>query len=161
MSFRITSNPGVGDSTADVKLPGRVGFNEDHPPPSPPRAPTWANRVVSPSVRQPGAGKGVSDSLVPSSFGVDDSLLLGDPPGCQLPPWTEFRVKLKTLLDGLVPKKLWWYSTPGWWTTSSGPERMKKFLVRRLTTVEGLGKRPVSLLLSLLSLLGFDISRRP
>ena len=106
VKFRNTNTSGEGDGREEVKFPGTVGFGDDHPLPSPPRALTWAERVVSPSVRRPDAGKGVSGSLVPSSFGAEDMIFLGDPLAGQLPPWKEFRVGLKDSLDGLVPKKL-------------------------------------------------------
>jgi hypothetical protein len=83
---------------------------------------------------------------------MEERIFLGDPPNAQLPSWKEFRVGLKDLLEGLVPKKLWWHSTPGWWYTSSGLERMRKFLTKRLDMVEKLGRRPVGLLLSTITI---------
>jgi hypothetical protein len=90
---------------------------------------------------------------------MEDELFLGDPPGAQLPPWKEFRVGLNGLLDVLVPKKLWWHSTPGWWYDDSGVGRMRDFITKRMVMVEMLGQRSASLLLSLLDLLKFGVPR--
>ena len=66
---------------------------------------------------------------------------------------------LRDLLDGLVPQKLWWNSTPGWWYDESGLGRMQKFIIKRVVMVEKLGQRPARLLLDLLSLLEFVIPK--
>ena len=162
-SFRVTHSSGevVTDvvTGGDVKFPSKVGFGAALPPPSPPKSLSWADRVrvVSPSVHKPEASKGVGGNLVPSSFGVERMIFVGDPPSGQLPPWKTFRAEFADQLEGLVPKRLWWRSTPGWWYTPSGPNRMRDFIFKRLDMVEKLGKGPVVLLLSLLSSAGFSI----